>query len=295
MKQNLLINPFTRIAGWPALLIGLAAMACTALAGYANRFYFDGVLDIHGVSHTLGQAFIAQGVAFLSLGLCLLLAGAIFSRSKFRIVDVAGVAALSRAPMLAVALLGFLGIAPKGLAISGSMLIFVFICIAGAVWVVTWMYNGYSVCFNMKGTRAVLSFIGAVVLATVISKAALYLLPGGGAVTANIPFDMTPERQQTVQQAAGEVIDALKEKDYGRVCEFFDERMRQGVSEQGLQDLWEQLQAQFGAFVSADTAVAPTRHKQYSVILVPCKFERGQIRLQLAFSDSGQVSGLYIK
>jgi len=42
-----LINPFERIAGWTALIIGIVVMSLTAVVGTVNHVAFDGVLDIH--------------------------------------------------------------------------------------------------------------------------------------------------------------------------------------------------------------------------------------------------------
>jgi hypothetical protein len=42
-----LFDPFTYIAGWQALLTGLAAIVITALLGSVGNVHFDGVLDMH--------------------------------------------------------------------------------------------------------------------------------------------------------------------------------------------------------------------------------------------------------
>ena len=82
MKAKYFINPFERIAGWQALLIGVAAMAFTAAIGKINHVAFDGVLDVHtGATFSFSTSFVMQTVDFLVLFLALWLFGICFSKS----------------------------------------------------------------------------------------------------------------------------------------------------------------------------------------------------------------------
>jgi hypothetical protein len=45
-----------------------------------------------------------------------------------------------------------------------------------SVWTVFYMYKSYSVSCNLRGAKAILSFIGALIVAEILSKAALYWL-----------------------------------------------------------------------------------------------------------------------
>ena len=132
-----LYNPFERIAGWQALFIGLAAMALTAVVGKINNVAFDGVLDAHtGARFSFTASFAMQAVNFISLFLTMWLAGVCFSKSKLRAIDVAGTMALARAPMLLLALICFLPIAPVGLYDFTRMVIFGVICIPFIIWMI---------------------------------------------------------------------------------------------------------------------------------------------------------------
>jgi len=177
MKAKWLINPFERIAGWQALVIGIAAMALTAIIGKLNQVAFDGVLDVHvGATFNLSASFIMQAVNFLALFLTMWLAGVCFSKTKLRTIDVAGTMALSRAPMLLLAIICFLPVVPKTLLDVPSLIIFTLICILFVIWMIVLMYNAYSVSCHLKGGRAVVSFIGALLVAEIISKVILFLL-----------------------------------------------------------------------------------------------------------------------
>lgn len=172
MKLNP-FNPFLRLAGFQALLPGLAIIIITAfLAGY-GRVHFDGALDMHlgAVTH-LAWYFIEPFVALFSLILCLYFSGLIFSKSNIRFIDVAGTVSLSRTPMFFIAVLAFI----PGLAVTDPyhMTIvqktFAFVSLFFLIWMIALLYNAYTVSCNIKGTKAIVTFIGALLCAELISK-----------------------------------------------------------------------------------------------------------------------------
>ena len=46
-KSTWLFNPFTYVAGWNAILIGLVVILVTGYLGSLSNTHFDGVLDAH--------------------------------------------------------------------------------------------------------------------------------------------------------------------------------------------------------------------------------------------------------
>ena len=177
-----LINPFERIAGWQALFIGLAAMSLTAVLGTLNGIAFDGVLDVHagvGVLSGFTMSFIMQAVDFLALFLTKWIAGVCFSKSKLRLVDVAGTMALARAPMLLFTVICFLPVVPASLYDIPHTIIFVLLVIPFEIWMIALMYNAYTVSCHLKGRRAVVSFIVSLLAAEGISKLVLIFLLSG--------------------------------------------------------------------------------------------------------------------
>ncbi len=197
-----LFKPFDKVAGWESLMVGLTIMLATAVIAAMSGLHTDGVLNLH-----LGPAvpiwvLVVQGlINWLSLGLCLLASGHWLSRTRFRLIDLFGTQALARWPLLLG--VGYLALPPVGhtlrdltekllqatpqtsnevmadpaylldamvvTAISLPMLAFM-------AWMVWLMYHGYSLVCNLSGTRAVFSFIGALVAAMVISQLAIWLL-----------------------------------------------------------------------------------------------------------------------
>ena len=172
MKPSI-FNPFTKIAGSKALLIGLGFIIATTIIGYYSNVHFDGALDAHsGKPSSLSIHALQHLIAWGSVVLIFSLAGLILSRSKFRFIDIAGTIALARAPMLLVALLGFapaLQNAKPG-EISNSVLIITLVMIFPIIWMITLMYNAFTTSINAKGTKAIIGFIVGLILAEVLSK-----------------------------------------------------------------------------------------------------------------------------
>jgi len=66
-KWKWVYNPFERIAGWSALVIGVVVMALTAFIGKINGIGFEVVLDVHIGKFGYMVSFIMQAVIFLVL------------------------------------------------------------------------------------------------------------------------------------------------------------------------------------------------------------------------------------
>jgi len=190
-----LFNPFRYVAGYEALLLGLGAILASAFIGYFGDAHFDGVLDVHiGLKAPL-WVFVAECIIdWLSLAMPLYIFGLILSPSALRMIDVFGTQALARWPylitsfvMLPEANRRFSAYLMAGLTSSEGfgtlnyvgLCVFVlasFVAIAMIVWMVALMYRAYSVSCNIKGARAVITFIVSIVGAEVLSKSLILLL-----------------------------------------------------------------------------------------------------------------------
>jgi hypothetical protein len=190
-----LFNPFTYIAGWQALLVGLAAIVIAALLGSVGKTHFDGVLDLHIGAEAPLWFFIAEGfIDWLSLAIVLLLAGLILKGAGFRVIDVFGTQALARWPMLFSAAVGIL---PANQRVTEALVKMIqnpnqppvfpiadtavfaaamIIILVMTVWMVALMYRAYAVSCNLKGAKAIISFIAALLIAESVSKFALWPL-----------------------------------------------------------------------------------------------------------------------
>jgi hypothetical protein len=188
----LLFNPFAFIAGGQALLLGLALILLAGWIGFLSSTHFDGVLDTHtGWKGPLWFS-LAEGIIdWLCLTVPLIVTGKLISRSSFRVIDLAGTQALARWPTFLISL-AFLpgGIQrfsqalllevgkpvpqipythPDALIFLASLIVML-PCI---VWIVALMYQSFSISCNVRGAKAVWTFVGTLLLAEVLSRVAL--------------------------------------------------------------------------------------------------------------------------
>lgn len=194
-----LFNPFHYLAGGKALGLGLTVILISGLIGWIGNVHLDGVLDWH----TGGQVkaplwfFLAEGlIDWLSLAILLLIAGIILSKSRVRALDVLGTQALARWPMLPAVFLGLIpavyafsdylkerllpgqGSAGAGVGTIALGVVCTILAILMIIWMVALMYRAYAVSCNLKGARAVVSFIVVLLLAEAVSKIVLARLAG---------------------------------------------------------------------------------------------------------------------
>lgn len=197
-----LFRPFERIAGGPALVLGLIVILITAWWAARGGLQTDGVLDLHfkpdaGVFQLIVQGFIN----WLSLSLALLAAAGWLSRGRFRVLDLLATQALARWPLLLG--VGYLSIrpiaeaieqgtarmmaampedpsqvmAPPELLLDAMWLMLISLPLLVLIgWMIWLMYHAYSLVTDLKGQRGVFSFVGALVAAEILSKVLIYLI-----------------------------------------------------------------------------------------------------------------------
>jgi len=190
---TLMFNPFVYIAGAQALALGLGAIVLAALIGCRSNTHFDGVLDVHTGAVAPLWLFFAEGVIdWLCLSVVLWMCGRIISRSAFRTIDVFGTQALARWPTVLISLITL----PKAFNRFGNELAeqlkrgkfdfntadaFIFLAVALAMiplicWMVALMYKSFSVSCNVKGGKAIGTFVVGLILAEVLSKVCLVVV-----------------------------------------------------------------------------------------------------------------------
>ncbi len=181
-----LFNPFKFIAGNKALLSGIVAMLVTAVLCLFTTTHLDGVIDLHRGRTTVSYLyFIEPLIDWLCLVLPLFIFGRSFSSSSIRFIDVTGTSALARYPMFFAVLVSLLS--PEHIDNPNSFLqmqtdpqlitrliIMSLLLIPFVVWTVALMYNAYSISANLKGPKAVWSFIASLLIAEVMSKVCLH-------------------------------------------------------------------------------------------------------------------------
>jgi hypothetical protein len=179
MKQ-LLFNPFVKIAGAKALLLGWLFILITIITAYISQIHFTGAFDVKlGNAAPLWLFVFESLLAWLSIVICMQLAATISAKRSVRIIDIAGTMALARWPMLPVTFLGFIPIElPDNISFDlmdySGALILALLMIPFTIWMIVLMFNGYKVSTGLKGTRLIVSFLIAAIFAEVLSLVIFY-------------------------------------------------------------------------------------------------------------------------
>lgn len=187
-----LFNPFRFVAGYKALFVGVGVIIITSLLGSLSNTHFDGVLDVHIGREAPLWLFLAEGlIDWLCMAVVLIIFAYVVSRSSFRLIDVLGTQALARWPYLiaAIALLPpgcqrytqslgwkFARIGSEVSCESTDIIFFVLatiIILLTLIWMVALMYRAYSVSCNLKGRKAIATFIAGIIIAEILSKVLL--------------------------------------------------------------------------------------------------------------------------
>jgi len=207
-----IFNPFTYVAGWPALFIGLVVILAAGYIGSFSNTHFDGVLDTHSGARAPLWFFLSAGIIdWFCLGSVFLVLGKITAKTSFRLIDLFGTQAMARYPTLFVALAtlpaGYLrfthyllqgATAPVNVVDAlffGSAILTMLLCLG---WMITLMYKGYSVSCNVKGGKAAGTFIGGIIMAEIISKVVVLALMSS---LVNTPTQAAPPNNKATADA----------------------------------------------------------------------------------------------
>jgi hypothetical protein len=190
-----LLSPFTYVAGWRSVQLGLAAILIAGLVGSFSQSHFDGVLDIHTGRPAPLWVFLSEGlIDWISLSILLLIFGKMISKTRFRILDLLGTQALARWPTIITSLAAWPGavrkvashilntfkgspvITPLTTADIAVFAVFILITILVTCWFVLLSYRSFSISCNVKGRKAIGAFIAGILIAEILSKLAIVLL-----------------------------------------------------------------------------------------------------------------------
>jgi hypothetical protein len=193
-----LFRPFLYIAGGKSLCFGVIVMFVMVFLSCWSLTVYDGFLDTHYLPldkpipffHHVYYVFGSWAVSVLVFYAVALLV----SKAKTRIIDIAGTLAIAKAPYILSAIVGFIPAVHlsfgtnnvKNITVQDTLtmlqnnigwIIFIsFIGLITMIWFILLTYNAYSVSANIKGNKGILSFIAALLISEVLSKALLYFV-----------------------------------------------------------------------------------------------------------------------
>ena len=187
-----LFNPFVRIGGEQALVIGLSVIVVSGLVAAAGGVHFDGLLDFHpGYSVSLWVPVVEGLVNWFVISVFLVLVSLLMAPRTVRLVDIAGTQALARVPLLLAALAcvpapvrdgnaAVVAAAAEGRMVTPppASLIAGLLVAACAIWMVWLMWKAFAVSCNQRGARAVVVFAAAVFAGELATKFLLVRMLG---------------------------------------------------------------------------------------------------------------------
>jgi len=175
---GLLMNPFTRIAGWQAFGLGLIFILLMGFIGANSGIAFDGVFDMHMFEITVQQSFLYLAIDIVCLVLVMWVTGLIVSKN-FRFIDILGTMTLAKAPFLILAIMGYFTTAPNMTEImkdpyvilqSTSFLIMMILSMPVMIWSIVLMFNALKISCDLKGSTLTVAFIVGLFVSEIIAK-----------------------------------------------------------------------------------------------------------------------------
>lgn len=315
-KWSLLFNPFDRIAGLKALLIGLILFCISTILAQLGGVTFNGLISVQVTSLNMVQAFIVHGISLMSLILVMYISGLIFSPTSIRFIDIAGTMTLSRIPFVLIAAVVAIPLVneswrkfvavifspdissePFIIAVFTVSMAIVLICI---IWFVVLAYNAFSISCNIKGVRCGVIFTISFLIAFAVSM--LLIMKIFSFTIPSVSPEYNTDVAGTVQQYETEIInekgkqaaDYIVNGRYDEATALFDDRMKKELTPEKLSEVMKSMEARFGKIVNIGDEVENTQINGSRIVLVPVEFEKMSIRFRFTFNEDDQIIGFYM-
>lgn len=319
-KLSLLFNPFTKIAGSKALIVGLIVIILTVIIGHSGGIIFNGVFDIHLSSAKLQLCFVVQFISLAILILTLFVAAKILSKTSFRFIDVAGTILLSRTPFVLLSLVALLlpTLASSSNNVSRSLMGiaivpanahdwtvfigFTLLCVIVWLWFATLVYNAIAESCNLRGVRAIIATTSGLLIAEIVAAVIIFFVltaslstakPGDVAqvsttqVESNLAYD-------DINQIALNLAEEIKNKNYKVLIANFDSEMKTAMPETKLEQVMLSLENEYGEITQIETEVTNEQHTNFRVAFVPLHYKEVHLRFKFVFDTNNQIAGFFI-
>ncbi len=94
------------------------------------------------------------------------------------------------------------------------------------------------------------------------------------------------------EQAGRAFVELLADGEFGEAFDTFDETMSEQISEEKLEEIWDDLLDKTGDFQEQLSTRRET-YQQYEIVFVTCRFENGKLDVKVVYNQSKEVSGLF--
>ena len=105
-------------------------------------------------------------------------------------------------------------------------------------------------------------------------------------------INVAAAQTQDLSEQAGKFVTLLSSGAYESATGMFDETVKSLMPKEKLEEVWQGLQSQVGAF-KAQGDIRTGKIQQYDVFYVPCQFEKTTLDCQIAFDQEGMIAGLF--
>ena len=192
LNQSLLLNPFQKIAGFQALIIGILILVMTSYLGIKAKLYYLAplsainalVLAKQNISHLFLFLFLFYQniVNWLVLAILFMIAAKLLQKNKMRVIDFLGTVSLAQFPMLLVtaytvlirvfnpSLLEF--DMSKGFPVHFTAIQYIFTIpiIIFVVWQSVLCFFAFKESSGLSGKKLWWGFLGALIFASMIAQ-----------------------------------------------------------------------------------------------------------------------------
>lgn len=100
-----------------------------------------------------------------------------------------------------------------------------------------------------------------------------------------------PAPQEELKDSAKNLVDWLAAGNFRRVASHFDDGMEQVLPVWALEDMWNDVINQAGAF-RYNVRTLRKKDQGYDVVIVSCQFQRAKVNVYVTYNDAREVAGL---
>lgn len=177
MNYNILYNPFTKIAGFSAMLIGVSGIAVTSYLAYLTGTHYNGFSHIDFASDSEFWVYLLENCSHaLFLSTFLYLYTLLFTNTKVRIVDIIGTILVSRIPLIITPIIRTIPFFKSFVINSLTMYSLLAIYLISITWTIILLYNAYKVACNLKENKLIFSLLLTMAMAEISTKIILILI-----------------------------------------------------------------------------------------------------------------------